>query len=114
MGPLLTDILRRVDEPKEKIPIVLAIIAIFAFVHFNLYRHNPVHYKKTEPAEGLKFEDFLWFSLTLTLTVPFGDVYPVTPEAKTLSATQAILFWVVMLAGTSCTRSFSPGPASAS
>jgi hypothetical protein len=87
----------RVDEPHEKIIYVLLIMAVFSFMHYGLFLQNRAHYRH-ENIKQPTYEHFLWYSLTLTFTIPFGDVYPESSEAKLLSAVQAIMFWMVMLA----------------
>ena len=87
----------RVDEPHEKIIYVLLIMAVFSFMHYGLFLQNRAHYRH-ENIKQPTYEHFLWYSLTLTFTIPFGDVYPESSEAKMLSGVQAIMFWMVMLA----------------
>jgi hypothetical protein len=94
---LLATLSKGVDDPHEKIIYVLLIIAVFSFMHYGLFLQNRVHYRH-ENIKQPTYEHFLWYSLTLTLTIPLGDVYPESPESKILSSIQAMLFWMVMLA----------------
>jgi len=88
---------KRIDEPHEKIIYVLLIMAVFSFMHYGLFLKNRAHYRH-EKIKQPTYEHFLWYSLTLTFTIPFGDVYPESSEAKLLSGVQAIMFWMVILA----------------
>lgn len=85
------------DEPHEKIVYVLLIIVVFSFMHYGLFLQNQTHYRNDNIKQP-SYQHFLWYSLTLTFTIPFGDVYPESSESKILSAIQAILFWMIMLA----------------
>lgn len=88
---------KKIDEPHEKIVYVLLIMAVFSFLHYGLFLQNGAHYRHTDIKKPT-YEHFLWYSLTLTFTIPFGDVYPESTESKLLSAIQATMFWMVMLA----------------
>ena len=85
----------RFDEPHEKLINILLSVIIFSFLSYALYLRNPKHFK--HEIKDIRYEHFLWYSLTLNFTIPFGDIYPESGEAKLLSSIQAILFWFIML-----------------
>jgi len=92
---LVKEFSERFDEPHEKLIHILLSVIIFSFVYYALYLRNPKHF--THEIKDIKYEHFLWYSLTLNFTIPFGDIYPDTGEAKLLTSMHAIFFWFIML-----------------
>ena len=88
---------KRFDETHEKLVNILLSLIVFSFMYYALYLRNNKHFSN-ENKKNLKYEDFLWYSLTLNFTIPFGDIYPESGQAKVLSSVQAIMFWFIMLA----------------
>ena len=85
----------RFDEPHEKLIHILVSVILFSFIYYALYKQNARHFK--HEIKDIRYEHFLWYSLTLNFTIPFGDVYPESGEAKLVSSMQAIFFWFIML-----------------
>jgi hypothetical protein len=93
---LIKDFSKRFDEPHEKLVNILVSVIIFSFIYYALYIQNARHFK--HDIKNVRYEHFLWYSLTLNFTIPFGDIYPESGEAKLLTSMQAIFFWFIMLA----------------
>lgn len=93
---LIAGFTKRFDEPHEKLVNILVSVIVFSFIYYALYKQNPKHFK--HEVQDIRYEHFLWYSLTLNFTIPFGDIYPESGEAKLLSSMQAIFFWFIMLA----------------
>ena len=91
----IKDFSKKFDEPHEKLVNILLSVIVFSFLYYALYLRNHKHF--THKGKKLKYEHFLWYSLTLNFTIPFGDIYPESGEAKLLSSVQAIIFWFIML-----------------
>ena len=85
-------------KPHEKMVHILLSVVVFSCMYYGLYLQNKKHFK--QPVENeypLKYENFLWYSVTLSFIIPSGDIYPLSGEAKLLSVIQSILFWYVII-----------------
>ena len=88
---------KQFDEPHEKLIHILLSVVVFSFMYYALYLQNTAKHFKHDNYKVVKYEHFLWYSLTVTMTIPFGDVFPSSGEAKVLTGVQAIIFWFIML-----------------
>jgi hypothetical protein len=100
-GPTLPKVVKdftlNFDEPHEKLAHILISVVVFSFMYYGLYLQNTAKHFEHDKYKVVKYEHFLWYSLTVTMTIPFGDVFPSSAEAKMLTGVQAILFWFIML-----------------
>lgn len=85
------------DEPHEKLIHILVSVTLFSFMYYGLYLQNAAKHFEHDKYKVVKYEHFLWYSLTVTMTIPFGDIFPSSAEAKMLTSVQAIIFWFIML-----------------
>lgn len=84
------------DEPHEKLLHIMLSVIVFSFMYYGLYLQNVKHFEH-DKYKQVKYEHFLWYSLTITMTIPFGDIFPISAEAKMLTSIQSIVFWFIML-----------------
>lgn len=99
------------DEPHEKVIAILIVILVYSFLYYGLYARGvsqaSTHFEdtKTENASQqkehsyrrLSYGHFLWYSAMITFTMPLGDLYPQSPQAKVLTVSQAAISWLILL-----------------
>ncbi len=82
--------------------IYLLLGIIWAILYSNLYFYSPQSFSGLAVERGIHFSEFMYYSYVTLTTLGFGDITPISPYAKTLSFTQAIigqLYLTIMVAG---------------
>ena len=84
------------NKPHEKMFAVAVLVIVFSAMYHTLYTLDKNHFH-SEKYDELTYGHFLWYSLMITFTMPFGEIYPYTHTSKALTGMQGVMFWFTML-----------------
>ena len=86
-----------VDEPHEKIFANFIIIIVFAVLYYFIQEFESTPLFKPYSKGTVNSFDALYFSFVVHFTLGFGDIFPVSPLARTIVITHTTLFWLINL-----------------
>lgn len=89
IGKPMNAILKRVDEPMEKLFWNLAIIIIWVFLNWLLFK------LEGDSEQQLSFGDALYYTVTTHFTIGFGDITPIGPLTRTIYYFHIFLVWFI-------------------
>lgn len=90
---LVNKLVKKIDEPHEKLFFNILLICIYA----SIYRFISFLDQKSF-SEPLNMTDSLYFASITNFTLGYGDILPKTSLAKFAVVSHSLLFWMIAIA----------------